>query len=579
MTSLIREGHRAGPDWVRDAVFYQIFPDRFAISPRVPKPGPLEPWDAPPTPHGFKGGDLLGIAAHLDDLRELGVNALYLTPIFASASNHRYHTFDYEIVDPLLGGDAAFRELLDAAHVRGMFVVLDGVFNHASRGFWPFNHVLENGAASPYRDWFYLDSDVLAGRRGLIAYPGREQSEAMARIQAGGHSVEDLSAATAAAVAAATAAAEAGHLPIEHPEGSEPAPRPGRTASERVLGYQAWWDLPALPKLNHSNPAVREYIFSIVERWLRFGIDGWRLDVPEEIGEPGFWEEFRRRALAVNSQAYLVGEVWTPAQQWLAGDRFHAVMNYPLAEAILSYTGAASMDWDLVARTHEYAMHVQGVDGPEFGRRLERVMTTYSPAVTSMQLNLLGSHDTPRFRSLAGGDTSAVRLATLIQMTLPGAPCIYYGDEIGMEGREDPDCRRAYPWDPARQDVELRAFVSGLLTMRREQRLLRHGQFKLLAAEGLAVAYSLERDETAPRSSFSFGEVPARAIIIAINADDMPVRLTVRAPHLTGCHLEQVSWPGRKWGSTFAPRLLPGEAFDVELDAREGVVIKAASVP
>jgi neopullulanase len=399
----------------------------------------------------------------------------------------------------------------------------------------------------------------------------------MARIKAGERPFEDLPAATAAAAAAAAAAANAGHLPVEHPEG--PAAREGRTASERVLGYQAWWDLPALPKLNHSNPAVREYIFSIVERWLRFGIDGWRLDVPEEISEPGFWEEFRRRALAVNSQAYLVGEVWQPAHQWVGGDRFHAVMNYPLAEAILSFVGGRSMDWDLVSRTHEYAIHVQGVDGPEFGRRLERVMTTYSPEVASMQLNLLDSHDTPRFRSLAGGDTSAVRLAMLIQMTLPGAPCIYYGDEIGMEGRTDPDCRRAYPWDPARQDVELRAFVAGLLTMRREQRLLRHGRFNLLGGEGSGIAYALEADQSESQPIFGFGERPARAIVIAINSGDAPIRLTVWARHLSGCHLEQVSWPGRGWATTFAPQPILGEAFEVDLEAREGVVIKAVSVP
>ena len=279
----------AGPDWVRDAVFYQIFPDRYAISPRVPKPGELEPWDDPPTPHGFKGGDLLGIAEHLDDLQALGITALYLTPVFASASNHRYHTFDYETVDPLLGGDEALGELLDEAHRRGMRVILDGVFNHASRGFWPFHHILENGIRSPYRDWFHLDPDVLAGHRGLTAYPGDAETKV-------------------------------------------------------GLGYRAWWDLPALPTLNHSNPDVREYIYGVAEHWLRFGIDGWRLDVPEEISEPGFWEEFRRRVLAVNSEAYLVGEIWNPAPEWLAGDRFHAAMNYPLAEAILSFVGAGRLD-------------------------------------------------------------------------------------------------------------------------------------------------------------------------------------------------------------------------------------------
>ena len=159
------------PAWVRDAVFYQIFPDRFAVSKRVAKPGRLEPWDTPPTVHGFKGGDLLGVAEHLDYLADLGINALYLTPIFASASNHRYHTYDYLAVDPLLGGDEALRELLDAAHDRGMRVILDGVFNHTGRGFWPFHHVLETGASSPYRGWFHLDDAALDAGKPLLAYP------------------------------------------------------------------------------------------------------------------------------------------------------------------------------------------------------------------------------------------------------------------------------------------------------------------------------------------------------------------------------------------------------------------------
>ena len=125
----------APPTWVRDAVFYQVFPDRFATSARVVKPGALEPWEAPPSAHGFKGGDLLGVAERLDDLADLGVTALYLNPIFASAANHRYHTYDYLAVDPLLGGAEAFRELVEAAHGRGIRIVLDGVFNHVGRGF------------------------------------------------------------------------------------------------------------------------------------------------------------------------------------------------------------------------------------------------------------------------------------------------------------------------------------------------------------------------------------------------------------------------------------------------------------
>ena len=513
-----------GPDWVRDAVFYQIFVDRFAASARVPKPGAMEAWDVPPTTHGFKGGDLLGIAEHLAELATLGITALYLTPVFASASNHRYHTFDYEKVDPLLGGDGALRELLDEAHRRGIRVILDGVFNHASRGFWPFHHILENGAHSPYREWFHLDADVLAGRRGVAAYPG-------------------------------------------------PATDP---AGRMTLGYRAWWDLPALPKLNHSNPKVREYIFGVAERWLRFGIDGWRLDVPEEIDEPGFWEEFRRRSLAVNPEAYLVGEIWNPAPEWLAADpaagRFHGLMNYPLAEAILSFTGAGRLDEGLVAKTHEFARNVRPIDGPEFGRRLERVMTTYEPAITGLQLNLLDSHDTPRFLSMAGGDRSALELATLIQMTLPGAPCIYYGDEIGLEGREDPDCRRAYPWDAARQDRELRSFVGGLIALRRAEPALRRGAFRLLTAEGSAAGSAAS--SAAAYALDSEASPAGRSIAVVINAADVPNRIRFGPLGPAGLRVEQVSWPGCEWTATLAADALREESLEIALDARAGAVLE-----
>ena len=151
-------------------------------------PGPLDDWDAPPTVHGFKGGDLYGVVEGLDHLADLGVTAIYLNPIFASASNHRYHTYDYLAVDPLLGGDAALRELLDAAHARGMRVVLDGVFNHASRGFWPFHHVMETGRHSPYRDWFYLHADDLAADRPLRAYPNEPPPTVIATDWAEAHS-------------------------------------------------------------------------------------------------------------------------------------------------------------------------------------------------------------------------------------------------------------------------------------------------------------------------------------------------------------------------------------------------------
>jgi cyclomaltodextrinase / maltogenic alpha-amylase / neopullulanase len=468
------------PEWVRDAVFYQIFPDRFAASARVPKPGPLEPWDAPPTFHGFKGGDLLGIAERLSELADLGINALYLTPVFTSASNHRYHTDDYRAVDPLLGGDPALRELLDAAHARGMRVILDGVFNHCGRGFWPFHHVVENGAQSPYRDWFRLDPAVLKGERLLNPYP--------------------------------------------------PAPTVGASVRDEPLGYAAWWGLPALPKLAVETPGVREYLLATAEHWLRFGADGWRLDVPAEIDDEAFWQEFRRRCRAVNPEAYLVGEIWDEAPDWLRGDRFDALMNYPLGAAVLGFAGGGRLDRAVIDLHDTYRRTMHPLDGVAFGKRIEHLMGVYDPAITAVQLNLLGSHDAPRALTVLGRDRAALRIAMLLQLTLPGAPCIYYGDEIGMEGAGDPDCRRAYPIDPGSGDTDLRSFVRAVVEARRDRLALRRGTVRTLAATRNAVALLREAD----------GQ---RAIVIA-NAGRDPETIAFELPQPDWRGLRALDLPG-----------------------------------
>lgn len=462
------------PAWVRDAVFYEVFPDRFARSERVARPGPFEDWDAPPTTHGFKGGDLLGIVEHLDHIASLGVNALYLTPIFQSASNHRYHTYDYFTVDPLLGGNDALRELLDAAHGRGMRVVLDGVFNHTGRGFWPFHHVVENGASSPYRHWFHVDEAGLAAGLPLDPYPGAHVRSAFGR--------------------------------------SEPhaGPAGGSGDSLRRLGYQAWWDLPALPKLNVDEPAVREYLWSVAEHWLRFGIDGWRLDVPGEIQDPPFWAEFRRRSRAINPEAYIVGEIWDVAPDWTSNERFDALMNYPLAEAIIGFVSGESLNEPLLRSHHEYG-RTERTDGPGFAARLEELLSAYDPDVTAVQLNLMDSHDSPRLASLLGGDRAAIELAVLLQATLPGAPCVYYGGEIGLRGGLDPDCRRAFPWDESRWDHELLAFVRAAFATRHAEPLLRHGELEVLGAEDGWLAFERHSPEDQNAS-----------IVVAVNAGTAP---------------------------------------------------------
>ncbi len=501
------------PAWVRDAAFYQIFPDRFASSERVRKPGAVEPWDTPPSTHGFKGGDLLGIAERLDYLEDLGVNAIYMTPIFQSASNHRYHTYDYFKVDPLLGGDAALRELLDRAHERRMRVVLDGVFNHTGRGFWPFHHILEAGAASPYRDWFHLDPDVLAGHRLLTPYP-----------------------------------------PLDAPTGFS-------------LGYKAWWGLPALPKINTDHPDAREYLMSVAEHWLRFGIDGWRLDVPTEIDDPSFWAEFRRRCRAIRPDAYLVGEIWDVAPDWVGDHGFDALMDYPLGEAILGFVGGSSLDMGVVRAHHEYRRHLRPLDGAGFVRRLEELFGVYDPDVVAVQLNLIGSHDAPRALTVLSGDRAAMRMATLLQCALPGAPSIYYGDEIGLTGGNDPANRSSFPWDAGQWDAGLRDYVRSLLRLRGSEPALRHGSTTAIAAAGPAIAFERRLD--------------AARLVIAVNAGTEEVALDAVLRGVARGRLDPVALDG---AGPIPGSERHGRPIDVHAEAarlvvppRSGYVLRLAS--
>jgi neopullulanase len=522
------------PDWVQDAIVYQIFPDRFARSGRVPSPGALEPWDTPPTIHGFKGGDLLGIVDRLDHLASLSVDTIYLNPIFQSASNHRYHTYDYLTVDPLLGGNDALRTLLDALHARGMRLILDGVFNHTGRGFWPFHHLLETGIDSPYRDWFILSPDVAAGRRGLDAYP----------------------------VVPPADRPDAVHLDwAGEPVGS------GRR-SLAWLGYQAWWDLPALPKLNVDHPAVRDHLLDVAETWIRFGIDGWRLDVPEEVGA-WFWRLFRQRVRAIDPKAWLVAEIWWERPEAVAGDTFDATMNYPLGAAILSFVGAGRLDRRVLAQQSTLDATIHDLDAGAFLDRVDHLMALYPAEVAANQLTILGSHDTPRMRTILGGDAAAVRLAMLLELTLPGAPSIYYGDELGLAGEHDPGCRAGMPWDaPERWDHDLLATVRAAAALRRAEPVLRRGGYRRLAGQGRAVAFmrGLGQD----------------AAIVAVNAGDEPVSLIVDMPELAGRRVRTAlrapspvpAEPAAADGSG-APAPVVDGRLTIELGPQDGVVLLA----
>ena len=442
------------PDWVKHAVFYQIFPDRFAIG-KQPRKRLLnnpkwEDWDATPTLQGYKGGDLWGVIEQLDYLQDLGVNAVYFTPIFQSACNHRYHTHDYYQVDPLLGGNSAFKELLEAAHKRDIKVVLDGVFNHSSRGFFFFNDILENGPHSPWLNWFKIHGWTLAPNTG------------------------DLPA-----------------------------------------NYEGWVGNRALPVFNHDNPDVKEYIMEIAEYWLNFGIDGWRLDVPFEIKTPGFWQEFRQRVKAINNDAYIVGEVWEDAREWLDGSQFDGVINYLFTAPTIAFTAGDRVDIEQV-KERSYQPY-PALSAAGYTEKIKQVLELYPWEIQLTQLNLLASHDTARLLTIAGGDKKSVILSTLLLLTFPGAPSIYYGDEVGLPGAIDPDSRRGFPLE-TNWDKEILQTHRELIAIRHAYPCLRTGEYKVLFAEGEVYVFARVLDQ--------------QELIIGINVSTTDAKVNVDISHL-----------------------------------------------
>jgi cyclomaltodextrinase len=259
-------------------------------------------------------------------------------------------------------------------------------------------------------------------------------------------------------------------------------------SSLEAIGYRAWWNLPALPKFNTSTPAVRDFLWGVAEYWLKFGVDGWRLDVPVEIDDDSFWQEFRRRVKRVNPEAYIVGEIWHESQRWLQGDQFDAVMNYLLAGALLGFLMQDKLD-DSMYKIGDYGRFLRPLDGVSFADRIDYLLGLYDPAVNQVQLNLLDSHDTPRFLTTAHGDKTALKLGWLFLFTFPGAPCLYYGDEIGLEGGPDPDCRKSFPWSEGSWDHDLLDYAKVLTALRHSQPALRKGSVTRLAASDRLYAF------------------------------------------------------------------------------------------
>jgi glycosidase len=380
------------PSWVYDSIFYQIFPDRFANGDLSNDPPNKQPWGTPPDTFHFQGGDLAGITQKLDYLLDLGVNAIYLNPIFLSPSTHRYNTVDYYKIDPKLGTMADFKTFAATAHAKGFRIILDGVFNHCGRGFFAFNDILENDADSPYLNWFHIH------RFPLQAY-----------------------------------------------------------GAGKSTNYTAWWGYKSLPKFNTDHPPVRKYILDVAKYWIDQGVDGWRLDVPNEIDDDTFWAEFRRVVKSANPEAYLVGEIWDLDPRWVGENHFDGLMNYPVRNAILALLNGENPK-------------------TSFSSKMIKILQTYPYENILAMYSLLGSHDVERVYSLLGSSTEKTKLAHTLLFGLPGIPAIYYGDEVGLEGGRDPDCRRAFPWDEKKWQRTLQQHIRQLIQIRKAYPALRYGK-------------------------------------------------------------------------------------------------------
>ncbi|MCL2050803.1 MAG: glycoside hydrolase family 13 protein [Lachnospiraceae bacterium] len=389
------------PEWAKGTVWYQIFPERFLNGNKVNDPADIAAWDEVPTRENFFGGDLAGIIRNMPYLKDLGVDVIYMTPIFAAITNHKYDTVDYFKIDPSFGTLADFKKLVSVCHELEIKVVLDGVFNHIGYYSQQFQDVIEKGKDSCYADWFYIKG-----------------------------------------------------FPIET-----------NPLNYECVGYHQW-----MPKLKMKTRAVRDFFVEVGRYWLEeCDIDGWRLDVADEI-DFTFLQEFRREIKAVRPDAFLLAETWKDGRDMLRGDQVDSVMNYLFRDAVIDFFAKRK------------------ISAASFGQRISQMLFGYSKAVRPVLYNTIGSHDTARFLTVCQGDLVRLKLALGFQMAFPGMPAIYYGDEIGMDGENDPDCRKAMAWDKA--DKNLLDFVKRLTSLRKEFPCLKYGDFKCLYAHEAVFAFT-----------------------------------------------------------------------------------------
>ena len=377
------------PQWAANKVVYQIFPSRFAATQPVDK----KLWyKAPITPMDDLHGNLRGIIEHLDYIKDLGIDVVYLTPIFKSNSCHKYDTIDYYQVDPAFGTTEDLKELVQKSHERGMKVVLDAVYNHSGREFFAFQDILEKGEKSKYLDWYFIDELPPRG--------------------------------------------EWGEIP-----------------NFKCFGYYG-----GMPKLNLKNPEVEKYITDVACYWIKeCDIDGWRLDVGDEISH-FFWKNFRKAIKAVKKDMLIIGEIWHYAGDFLEGDEWDTVMNYPFYLNLI----------DLLAD--------EKINVSQFVQNLGYLKGRLNKKCYPLMWNLIDSHDTARFLHLCNDNKKKQHLAAAFQLLLPGMPMVYYGDEYAMPGANDPDCRRGMYWDEEYQDKEMYNWYKKLMQVRKTHACIVEGE-------------------------------------------------------------------------------------------------------
>ncbi|TVP85888.1 MAG: glycoside hydrolase family 13 protein [Acholeplasmataceae bacterium] len=405
------------PAWVKETVWYQIFTDRFY---RVGPEGKLKWGTLPVANHQLYGGNLKGVTEKLPYLHDLGINGIYFTPLFKAPTAHKYDTTDYFQIDPQFGSNDDFKHLVEEAHRLGIKVMLDGVFNHAGFDHPYFQDVIANGADSPYAGCFFID------RHPVVSFPLDKQG------------------------------------------------RPARHHS-RALPFKTFAFTPHMPKWNTADPLAEKHLLDCITYWIeQYDIDGWRLDVSNEISHD-FLRQVKKASRKAKPDTFILGENWDAAMPWLQGDQLDSVMNYDLAYPLWRY-------------------FEQLIDLETFKDMVTTYLAMTPKNVMANMFNLVGCHDTIRIKRRFKDDARRVRLAYLFMFLSAGAPNIYYGDEVGLTGDQDPDNRRCMPWEASAQDLDFKAFVKELIRLRQTHASFRDSDVRFIDADVLVFKKQADHD-------------------------------------------------------------------------------------